>query len=315
VKRWLKRACFVFLAPIMLIASAYATQARWLPYAIAASCKGPLSLVRSRQVPACVSRQMRVNVGPPTAHLALWILEPPTEPRGTVLVLHGVQGHKRNVLQAGESLAREGYRAVLVDLRGHGESSGAWLTFGVQDARDLSQVLDALERERLLAEPVAVYGTSYGAAAALIWAGQESRVRAVVSVAPFTTMREEVPSFMRGFHRVPRWFVSDAQVQESIGVAGRLAGFDPQESSPLAAIQRTQAAVLLLHGTADAKIPVEHARRLHAAADRHRAKLVIVEGAGHDSLFYDETGLLARATADWFRQWLTTPNTSELRNE
>ena len=34
---------------------------------------------------------------------------------------------------------------MLVDLRGHGGSSGRWLTYGVVESRDLSQLIDQLE--------------------------------------------------------------------------------------------------------------------------------------------------------------------------
>jgi pimeloyl-ACP methyl ester carboxylesterase len=48
------------------------------------------------------------------------------------------------MLPAAKELAEAGYRAVLVDLRGHGRSTGKYTTFGVQAAKDLSQVIDAL---------------------------------------------------------------------------------------------------------------------------------------------------------------------------
>jgi pimeloyl-ACP methyl ester carboxylesterase len=81
-------------------------------------------------------------------------------------------------------LAQEGWRCVLVDLRGHGKSTGRRIYFGVQEARDLSQLLDELARDGQLARPVATLGESYGAALALRWKGLDPRVGPVVAIAP-----------------------------------------------------------------------------------------------------------------------------------
>ena len=43
-------------------------------------------------------------------------------------------------------LAQEGWQCVLVDLRGHSRSTGPQIYFGLQEAHDLSQLLDELAR-------------------------------------------------------------------------------------------------------------------------------------------------------------------------
>ncbi len=101
-----------------------------------------------------VDQQFWVKVGPPEASLSVSVVEPrgkSPSPRGTILVLHGVLARSATMLPAARALADAGYRAVLVDLRGHGRSTGKYMTFGLQEAKDLSQVIDALERRGLLA--------------------------------------------------------------------------------------------------------------------------------------------------------------------
>src|SRR5205807_821916 len=108
------------------------------------------------------ARALRVDVGPPRASLALLLLDPPagTAPRATVFLLHGIRDRKESMLGWGRRLATEGYRAVLVDARGHGRSSGDFLTYGVVEARDLSQALDALAAQCLIAGRVGAMGAS-----------------------------------------------------------------------------------------------------------------------------------------------------------
>ena len=127
-----------------------------------------------------IDLQFRVEVGPPTASVSVWIIQPTNSknpkadsPRATILVLHGLQDKKTSMILMGKLLAAQGYRAILLDSRGHGRSSGQWLTYGAIESRDLAQVLDDLEQRQLLAEPVGAYGASLGGATAILHAREE----------------------------------------------------------------------------------------------------------------------------------------------
>lgn len=255
-----------------------------------------------------VDRQLRVEVGPPAASISLWVLDPAgsseTGPRGTVLVLHGINDKKSTMLGVGRQLAGRGYRAVLVDLRAHGRSSGEWLTFGVVESRDLSQVLDALAARDLLAGRVGVFGPSFGGGVAIQFAGRDPRVRAAVSVCGFTSMRDVTPRVVRMYTPIVGWFLLDSTVQKAVTESGRIAGFDPDQASPLDAIRRTDARVLLIHGREDKKIPPSHSERLHAAAADH-SRLLLLDHEGHDSILAgDAGGNVMRETLGWFDEWL-----------
>lgn len=108
-------------------------------------------------------------------------------PRGTILVLHGIRDRKTNMLGVGRLLSQNGFRAILIDLRGHGDSSGDRLTCGIVEARDLSQVVDELSRRGLLSGALGVYGPSYGGAVAIQLAALDPRVRAVAAVSTFSS--------------------------------------------------------------------------------------------------------------------------------
>ncbi len=125
-----------------------------------------------------VTAVRRVAVGPPPASIALWLIDPPdvVRPRATIIVLHGLNDGKASMVGVGRALAAAGYRCVLMDLRGHGRSSGKWAIFGVVESRDLSQVIDNLVEQGLQAGPMGIFGTSYGGAAAIQTAGRDSRV-------------------------------------------------------------------------------------------------------------------------------------------
>ncbi len=251
-----------------------------------------------------VSQQFRVAVGAPAASIAVWVVEPKTHsPRGTILVLHGFLAQRILMLDDAKMLANAGYRTVLVDLRGQGRSTGDYITFGAVEARDVSQVIDELARRKLIVGKIGLFGMSFGAATAIETAGIDPRVQAVVSLASFATMREEIPHFGHTMLPLLTWYLSAQDFTEIIGEAGKLAGFNPDDASPLAAIQRTKAPVLLAHGTIDMIIPCEQARELHAAAPNH-SDLMLVPGAGHITLWVDINSAVAKRSCEWFDRYL-----------
>jgi pimeloyl-ACP methyl ester carboxylesterase len=225
----------------------------------------------------------------------VWVIDPPGAARGTVFVLHGIRDRKASFVGWGRTLAANGLRAVLVDSRGHGESSGDALSYGVLEARDLSLVLDVLGA----AGPVGAMGVSYGAATAIEWAGREPRVRAVVAVAPFASLHEVVPAYVNRMLPVAHHLLPAALIRRAIRRGGEIGSFDPTEASPRNAITRTRAPVLLLHGRRDIHIPPAHSESLHAAAPDH-STLRLLDGEDHISIISDRDGTVMRAALDFF---------------
>ncbi len=245
----------------------------------------------------------RIPVGPPAATIAAWVLEPVTPARGTILVLHGFISDHHQVTPAANALTAAGYRTVLLDLRGHGQSTGEYLTFGVDDARDLVQVTDYLQAHKLCGTTLGVYGTSYGAASAIIFAGLDPRVTAIVAVAPFAKLRDEAPYFGKHILPIPGLFLSESDYVYVVNRMGSLAQFNPDDASPLTAIQKTQAHVRIFHGDADLVIPADASRQLAAAAPA-RTELTILPATGHLAACFDLLGQLRPETLKWFDQYL-----------
>jgi alpha-beta hydrolase superfamily lysophospholipase len=235
--------------------------------------------------------EMRIAVGPPPAVLSITVADV-ASPKGTVFVLHGIRQPKESLQGWAQWLAQVGYRALSIDSRGHGRSTGDSLTYGVQESLDLTQVLDALQARQIATDDIGVMGHSYGAATAIEWAARDPRVKAVVAVAPFSSLRAVVP----GFLPVP---LPTGLVRRAIDLAGVRGGFDPDAASPEVAITRTRARVLLVHGRADTRIPSWHSERIRAAAP-HRSEIVLVDGERHGSVAGAPATRLADRAAAWF---------------
>ncbi|HEX2326332.1 MAG TPA: alpha/beta fold hydrolase [Chloroflexota bacterium] len=237
-----------------------------------------------------------------------WLLLQPAPPgRGeksapTILACGGYRSQRSDVLGISSALWRAGYNVLMFDYTGYGDEPGP-VTLGYWEMADARAALRYL-RSRFPDAPLGVLGFSMGAAVAIMVAAREPDVRAVFADSPFTDQREIVR------YQVGRKFrLSASQQGEWLARVvlplvdrrlARLFGFRLSDVDPLRDVASLAPRPLaLLHGEADTTIPVEHTRRMEAAA---RAAGVPVEaqyipGAGHcQAYFFDRAGYCARAT-------------------
>jgi pimeloyl-ACP methyl ester carboxylesterase len=244
-----------------------------------------------------IDRELRVPVGPPEASLRLWVIEPAGKnPTGTILLLHGYRASMMWLRGMGKEFAEEGYRVVMVDQRGHGRSSGQYITYGVVESRDARQVIDFLESNGLIAGKLGVWGISMGGATAVQLAAADARVSAVVAVATFTSMRD---SIRHGLRLIPvyGWLLDEEGVNRQLERGGARAQFDVNDADVLRAIEKVKIPVRLIHGKCDWIVPPSHGRALQQAA-AGECDLVELPWTGHISAHF--SGAVERASVEWF---------------
>jgi pimeloyl-ACP methyl ester carboxylesterase len=260
-----------------------------------------------------VDRQFRVEVGPPAASLLVWVIDPivaegekPAAPKGTIIVIHGYRDEMEWFSCKARALSRHGYRTVLFDLRGQGSSTGEHLTFGVQESRDVAALIDALETRGEIAGPIGVWGMSYGASTAIMTAAQDSRVKAVVAVAPFESMRKIVPHFVRVFMPTYGLCATDAELDEIVCTRAGAIGLDPDAADMVHAAAQAKSPLLLLHGAWDCLVPATHSEHIEASAraSGREVRRVVLPATGHVSIYFDAADVVERESAEWFDRWL-----------
>ena len=205
-----------------------------------------------------------------------------TEPRGLVLLLHGIPSISppapgdTGYPGLAERFAEDGWTAAWVDMRGVRGSQGYFsITGWVRDA------LAALDAARTVAGasslPTAVVGSSAGGAVATELVRRGARVDALVLLA--------VPSVWVSFAGHPEEGVKRITEQAGLTLSPEAladptawaAEFDAVTTER--SITSVRIPTLVVHGTADDIVPVDHATRI--AEQAPNATLEIVEGAGH----------------------------------
>lgn len=205
-----------------------------------------------------------------------WFIPAKVPSNRTLIVLHTRGGTRQDMLEFSLPLWQAGFNLALIDLRGHGRSGGTFFTFGYHEWQDVSGLLDYLEqRQQGLTQDVTLLGVSAGGAVAIAAAARDNRIQRLVSIAAFAdleqTIQQQVPW-------LPDWWRKRA-----IQAAERMGQFQVRETSPLAAIQRINRPVLIVHGSDDRYIPFEDGKALFAAAHSPKAFYAIAN-ANHDTM-------------------------------
>jgi pimeloyl-ACP methyl ester carboxylesterase len=174
------------------------------------------------------------------------VFQPLKEP-ATIFILHGYATPKETMMPWALTLAQAGYRVVLVDLRGHGQSTGARIFFGKHETADLSHVIDYLRVRGLCEGKIGVLGLSYGATIALHWAAHDSRVGAVVAIAPYNQPDEAMKRFAKAM-KIP---VPQNTAKEALEIAATKLDLKWNDWSGDVAIRQLKQPVLLIGAEKD----------------------------------------------------------------
>lgn len=202
-------------------------------------------------------------------------------PRGTIVLLHGYGLAQFAMFPWALYLAEAGWRCVLVDLRGHGESTGNQIFFGIQETNDLSLLLDALARDGQLTRPVAAIGESYGAALSLRWKTVEPRVDSVVAIAPYGSLSNATLNLSREY---ARWF-PEVLLKAGLKRLPTVLRVDAGELDTTHVLKRSRVSALIVAGMQDKIMPPDEVRNVFQAA-APGSELLEVWGASHETVPY-----------------------------
>lgn len=205
-----------------------------------------------------------------------------------LVVMHGWGSNAGMMLPLAGPLHAAGYSLLLVDARCHGRSDGDSFASLPRFAEDIEAAVGWLAGQPGIdPQAIGIVGYSVGAGAALLAASRQPAIRAVVSLAAFAHPAAMMRRWL-ATKGIPLWPLGAyvlAYVQRVIGHR-----FD--DIAPCHVISRVNCPVLIVHGLADATVPVNEAREIYAARASDAVELLLVPGS-HDD--YGDIALPVRA--------------------
>jgi alpha-beta hydrolase superfamily lysophospholipase len=210
--------------------------------------------------------------------LFAWRL-PNTPDAATVIVLHGWGGNAELMLPLAIPFHRAGLNVLLIDARGHGGSDATFFTSLPRFTEDLEHAVEWVKaRSGAFNQSIVLLGHSVGAGAALYAASKRRDISAVISIAAFAHPEWMMRRYLARF-RLPGW-LSGFVLRYVEWVIGQRY----EEFAPLNTLCCVACPILLVHGSNDETVPVSDAVALAECSRENVMELLIVEGAGHDSM-------------------------------
>lgn len=210
-----------------------------------------------------------------------WLPGRPDYP--VVVLCHGYFKSLAEPWEVGRWLQEAGYNALLFDFRGCGRSGGRFTTLGYKETGDVLAAV-GVARRRFPRAPIAVYGISMGAAAAIMAAARCREIAAVAADSPYAHLEGLIRHKVRDF--VPwRWLVPLGWLSVRLGLL--LAGGSLDRVRPVDQVGRiSPRPLLLIYGERDSYIPPEQPHELFRAAGEPR-EMWIAPGSDHAVARFD----------------------------
>lgn len=229
--------------------------------------------------PSFPYQNVKISHGNKVLHA--WYSKTDSIAKGTVILFHGVTTNKGRVLPEAEEFRTTGYNVMLVDFRGHGNSSGNATSLGVREAQDVKLAYEHVSRNA--GGDIILWGSSMGAVSITkAIADYNLKPSKVILEMPFATLQSHLQARARlsGFSGFPEkpfaFFVT--------GWMGIENGFNGYKHRTLSYARKVQMPVLLQWGAQDVSVLEWEINKIFDAIGTQDKKLVIYPTAAHQSM-------------------------------
>ncbi|MEM9543192.1 MAG: alpha/beta fold hydrolase [Cyanobacteria bacterium P01_E01_bin.42] len=221
------------------------------------------------------------------------------QPRGTILMLHGISGIKEHNFAIAERFVKAGFYCITYDSRAHGESTGKFVTYGLKEVAEASLILDEVQRrfgDNLA--PFGLFGISLGASVGLQLIPQDSRIQRAVIVSPFANLETLVGELTeKHLHRIG----AQLFVNSLFWLVEQRTGFPFHEITPIASAKAIEIPVMVVHGENDPFTNIDHGRQIYKAIPNTDKVWRVVSQGNHHQVLMQGGDKLYQEMVEFFK--------------
>ncbi|MCQ2772817.1 MAG: alpha/beta hydrolase [Bacilli bacterium] len=208
-------------------------------------------------------------------HAALYLSETPSDIYA--IECHGYKDPAVKDFSGGLPHALKcGQNVLLIDHRGHGESAGKTICFGIKEQYDVLEWVRYLN-DRFNSPKILLYGISMGAATVLLCSAHNlpENVLGIIADCPYSSAKD-ITVITAGKMGVPPRLAAPA-----LWLGARIYGrFDLNKGEVSDAVKNATKPILLIHGTEDDFVPFWMSEKIYES-NKKMISFLPVDGAPH----------------------------------
>jgi uncharacterized protein len=235
--------------------------------------------------------------------LAGWYLRAARADRAVVLV-HGKDCCRGDELKTStydlvQSLVQSGLSVFMLDLRGHGESSSARMTYGLRERFDVLGAVDWLLERGYKPGSVGLLGASMGGACAIAATRIEPAIGALITDSAYADFSDMMQRRFRRLSGMPNFFLPGALFMSRLFTGVRFERNRPaKDAESFGGLP-----MLVIHSDQDPFVPLDHAQQIATAAN---AGLWVTQGEHHISSYRRYPNEYKQRVGQFFQTHLST---------
>jgi alpha-beta hydrolase superfamily lysophospholipase len=226
--------------------------------------------------------------------LEAWYLKADSA-KGTVILFHGLNSNKGNVLGEAYEFLSLGYNAMLVDIRAHGNSEGIVNSIGYKESEEVKLAYDYVSKKG--EKNIVLWGMSLGSViiSKAVWQ-YDLKPQKIILEMPFNRLQDHIEARARisGLPGEPFGFF----VTFWTGLEQGYWGYGHNTTKY---VQKINCPVLLQWGNADEYVKKNETDKIFNAIRSTKKQLVIYEGAGHGPLLAANEPLWQRSVTEFLK--------------
>ena len=205
----------------------------------------------------------------------------PLDPKKVVIISHGHGDNKYTGIRFLQVFRNLGYSTVIYDLRGHGHNDPCPCTMGLDESKDLIELLETVKNRFPDAE-IGLFGLSMGCATTVMTLEHKPDVRFVVADCGYSNLREVCYGVLKTVH-APKFMYYPVDWVNQLRY-----DYSASEVDPIDALDDNEIPILFIHGTEDKTIPCEQSRQMYERNKGQCKQLHLIPETGHaDAWLHD----------------------------
>ncbi len=219
----------------------------------------------------------------------------PLDPKKVVIISHGHGDNKYTGIRFLQTFRHLGYTTVIYDLRGHGHNASHVCTMGLNESRDLMEVLDAVKK-RFPGASIGLHGLSMGCATTVMALKYKPDVKFVVADCGYGILKNLCEDVLKGIKQPKKMFYP-------VDWMNRLRyGYFASRVNPIDSLVDNEIPICFIHGTEDKLIDYHQSEWMYDLNKGSKKELHLIPDTAHAMAWNHDPEAYERIIAEFLRK-------------